>query len=340
MSRDDRLRLGFVGLHPARHRELVARHRTAGAVLEAIRTGRVDGVPPAVVRAPIECRAAVEEAGAETVFLGDGGYPPWLAGIEDPPDVLFVRGRLPERMGVGVVGTRRCTGYGRALATGYGRAIAAAGWVLVSGLARGIDATAQRAAVEAGGSSVAVLGCGVDVVYPREHADLTAAILDGGGAVVSEYPPGAPPLGWRFPPRNRIISGLSAAVVVVESAVRGGALVTAARAAEQGRAVFAVPGDVGRVASVGCNLLIRDGAGPVLDPADLVEALSLVLGPPAAAPAAAEAAGEPEMLGPAGVSMDEFGAALGLHGSELLALLGRLELEGKVRREGDLVMPA
>jgi DNA processing protein len=178
------------------------------------------------------------------------------------------------------------------------------------------------------------------VVYPREHADLTAAILDGGGAVVSEYPPGAPPLGWRFPPRNRIISGLSAAVVVVESAVRGGALVTAARAAEQGRAVFAVPGDVGRVASVGCNLLIRDGAGPVLDPADLVEALSLVLGPPAAAPAAAEAAGEPEMLGPAGVSMDEFGAALGLHGSELLALLGRLELEGKVRREGDLVMPA
>ena len=152
----------------------------------------------------------------------------------------------------------------------------------MSGLARGIDAEAHLGTVDAGGPGVAVLGSGSNVVYPAENRGLHDRLIEDGGAVVTEYPPGTPPEPWRFPPRNRIIAGLSAAVVVVEAAVKGGALITAAAALDQGKAVLAVPGDVGRPASEGCNLLIRDGAVPVLGPDDLVEAVSLIVGPPRA----------------------------------------------------------
>ena len=214
------------------------------------------------------------------VFRGGPGYPAHLGELPGAPDVLFVRGRLPAEPGVAIVGTRRCTRYGMGLARVYGQACASAGWPVVSGLARGADGEAHRGVVDAGGVGVAVLGCGPDIVYPAEHRSLAEGLLAAGGAIVTEYPPGTRPEPWRFPPRNRIISGLAAAVVVVEAAETGGALITAAAALEQGRHVFAVPGDVGRETSRGCNLLIRDGATPVLDPADLLASLSLLLGRP------------------------------------------------------------
>jgi DNA processing protein len=178
------------------------------------------------------------------------------------------------------------------------------------------------------------MGSGPDLIYPREHRDL-AIELARHGAVITEYPPGTPPHGWRFPPRNRIIAGLSRAVVVVEAGVTGGALVTAARAVEQGREVFAVPGDVDRESSMGCNLLIRDGAIPVLGPQDLVEALGLLLGPPRAT--ASQPAGA---LPPTGMTIDELGVRLGLQGQGLAAWLGRAELEGRVRIEEGRVFPS
>lgn len=301
--------------------------------MTAVRRGRVEGIEPGVVLSARGQTAALRACEAHPVFLGDAGYPAALAGIADPPDVLFVRGTLPLSLGVAVVGTRRSTAYGRGLARAFGRAIAAAGWVLCSGLARGIDGEAHRGTLEAGGTGVGVLGCGSDVVYPREHAGLIAALARS-GAIVTEYPPGTAPHGWRFPPRNRIISGLSRVVVVVEAGATGGALVTAARAAEQGREVFAVPGDVDRESSVGCNLLIRDGAIPVLGAADLIEALSLVLGPPAHADAA------PDPVIPAsGIGLDDLAVRLGLPGPGLLAWLGRREVSGSIRIEGDRVFP-
>jgi DNA processing protein len=340
---DTRLVVAFFGLHPDRTRALVSRWGSATDLVEAASRGRVDGIDRQAVWGPERCREALAAVRCRAVFLGDDEYPPPLRGIGDPPDVLFVRGLLPAGAGVGIVGTRRCTTYGRRLAAAYGAAVAGLGWVTVSGLARGIDGAAHRGTVDAGGLGVAVLGCGIDVVYPAEHRDLLYALLDLGGAVISEYPPGIRPDAWRFPPRNRVISGLSAAVVVVESGVTGGALVTAARAAEQGREVFATPGDVGRPASVGTNMLIRDGAIPALEPDDLIEALSLVSGlPPPRRPDSSHTDGDdPASAIPAtGITVDEFAAATGVGGAELLALLGRLELAGRIHRDGDHIIPS
>jgi DNA processing protein len=345
VSRDERLVLAFAALHPERRRVLVEHWGGERAAVAAVRAGKAEGLDPGLVRPVEECRASVARAGCRVIMHGDRDYPTALLAIADPPDVLFVRGDIPAAPAVAVVGTRRCTAYGLRIAAGYGRAIAAAGWTLVSGLARGIDAAAHRGTVDAGGAGVAVLGCGLDVVYPREHGSLSDRLLGLGGAVVSEYPPGTPPNGWRFPPRNRIIAGLSAAAVVVEAAVTGGALITAVRAVEQGRPVFAVPGDIDREASAGCNLLIRDGAVPVLDPADLVEALSLVVGPPRLQPVAAEdpnPGGDVEaaaLIGPAGVTVDVLAARLGVSGPALLAMIGRMEVAGTVRRVGDVLLP-
>jgi len=346
MSRADRLRLAFAGMHPLRRAGLIERYGSARTVLDAIRRGAVR-VPPAARRAALQpahrCTARLQAVGVEAVMRGDPGYPEHLAGVPDAPDVLFVRGRLPPTPAVAVVGTRRCTRYGAGLAGAYGSALSEAGWPVASGLARGVDGAAHRAVVAAGGVGVAVLGSGSDVVYPPEHRGLHDALLDAGGAVITEYPPGVPPNGWRFPPRNRIISGLSAAVVVVEAPAAGGALVTAAAALDQGRPVFAVPGDVDREASRGCNLLIRDGAVPVLGPADLIEALSLV---PALAAVQRGGPGAPRRgdpvvgaVGPAGATVAEIVESAGLPVHEVLARLTRLEVEGAVRRDGDLVLP-
>lgn len=281
MNEDARLRMAFSGLHPIRSRELRDRFGGASGAIGAIDRGRVkasDSIRNGLAAPAAQRRSELTALGIELVFRGDPDYPDHLDVFEDAPDVLFVRGTLPQDPGVGIVGTRRCTAYGLELAEAYGRIVAETGWLVVSGLARGIDGAAHRGMVSAGGLGIAVLGCGIDVTYPREHRRLGEQLLEAGGAIVSEYPPGSRPDAWRFPPRNRIIAGLSAAVVVVEAAKTGGALITAVKAAEYGIPVFAMPGDVDRRTSEGTNRLIRDGAFPVLDPDDLIEELDLVYG--------------------------------------------------------------
>lgn len=277
-----RIRLAYAGLHPNRRRSLVDQYGSAAAVVSRVARGALD-VPEAareaVTVSAADRRGELSAAGFRLVSVDEDEYPPVLSMLPDAPEVLFVRGRLRAERGVAVVGTRRCTAYGKALAEQYGRVIGTAGWELVSGLARGIDVAAHRGTVGAAAVGVAVLGCGLDVDYPRGHRPIADRLVELGGGVVSEYPPGSIPEPWRFPPRNRIIAGLARAVVVVEAAVTGGALITASLALDYGRPVFAVPGDVDRATSRGCNLLIRDGAHPVLDPADLVAELELVLGP-------------------------------------------------------------
>lgn len=262
-------------------------------------------------------------------------YPSGLHDFEDSPAV-YASGSLSEVPGVAVVGTRRCTRYGVELAESFGAALARAGWSTVSGLARGIDTAAHRGCLREGGHAVAVLGSGIDVVYPKENRPVFDRILDTGGVVLSEYPPGTPPDRWRFPARNRIIAAISSAVVVVEAARTGGALITARLGAEMGRPVLAVPGDVDRPASEGCNRLIRDGAHPVLGAFDLIEELSLMLGPPTG-----RVTGSSEVDLPTdGVTMDELADHWSVTISQALTKLGRLEMEGKARRDGELILPA
>lgn len=283
MSDDARLRMAFSGLHPIRSRELREQFGGAPEAVTAIARGRVkasEAIRFNLAAPADQRRSELAALGIESVFRGSNAYPDHLDVFEDAPDLLFVRGTLPQNPGVGIVGTRKCTAYGLELAEAYGRAVAGTDWMVVSGLARGIDGAAHRGMVSVGGVGVAVLGCGIDVTYPREHRRLGEQILEAGGAIISEYPPGSRPDAWRFPPRNRIIAGLSAAVVVVEAAKTGGALITAVKAAEYGIPVFAMPGDVDRRTSEGTNRLIRDGAFPVLDPDDLIEELDLVYGLP------------------------------------------------------------
>lgn len=195
-------------------------------------------------------------------------------------------GTFPPRLGVAIVGTRRSTSYGETATRILSRAVATAGWPVISGLARGIDGVAHQACVEVDETGWAVLGSGLDIVYPRQNEGLARRLIEQGGGLISEYEPGTPPAPFRFPARNRIIAAFSAAVVVVEAAVTGGALITARLGLELGREVLAVPGDINRAVSAGCNLLIRDGAHPVLGPEDLLETLTFILGPPPRAPAA------------------------------------------------------
>lgn len=262
----DWLRLAFLALPTEKVERLLHRYGGPGGVLGA---GGFDA-PEAG-----ECRAMVDAARCEFDLVDEECRTARFDHVADPPRWLFRRGRLPEIPLIAIVGTRSCTEYGRSAAHEMGAACAAAGWGVVSGLARGIDTAAHRGTLRAGGSTVAVLGCGPDVAYPRQNAGLFDEIA-ATGALLTEYPPGAAPLPWRFPARNRIISALARAVVVVESGATGGSLSTAARAIAQGRPVFALPGDVDRPASEGCNRLIRDGAIPVLGPEDLVMGLSLL----------------------------------------------------------------
>lgn len=326
---DGRLRLAYAGLHPDRLRDLTATRGRSGT-LSGLVSGRInttDRVRDAVRIPAEERREQLARAGIEALYKGDPGFPDLLADLPDAPDVLFVRGVLPPFPGVAVVGARRCTSYGKRIARSYGRAIASAGWTVVSGLARGIDGAAHQGTVDAAGAAVAVLGSGIDVMYPKEHGLLARQIISSGGAVVSEYPPGTPPEGWRFPPRNRVISGLSSAIVVVEATVKGGALITAEAALRHGRQIFAVPGDVGRPTSEGCNLLIRDGAFPSLDTADLIESLELVLGPRRQR----EAAGETEALDDVDKRIVELIAAGNGHADDLLAAIGGAPQQGLAR---------
>ena len=202
--------------------------------------------------------------------LNDADYPDLLRQITDPPAQLFVRGTLPQSPMVAVVGSRRATPYGLRVAYDLAAALVSAGITVVSGLARGIDASAHRGALAGSGTTVAVLATGLDCIYPPEHAQLAEDIA-GHGALVTEAPPGTAPLPGRFPVRNRIISGLSLGVVVVEAAQRSGALITARLALEQGREVFAIPGSIENPLTVGPHALIQDGAKLVAGVEDILD---------------------------------------------------------------------
>ncbi len=205
----------------------------------------------------------------------DPDFPARLTQIPSPPYALYLRGELPDptRPAVAMVGARSCTPYGEQMALTYGEALAKAGVVVVSGMALGIDGAAHRGALRAGGFTCAVLGSGVDVCYPRAHQGLYAELAEKGG-LLSEFPPGAKPLAAHFPARNRLISGLSDVVLVMEARVKSGSLITADLALEQGRDVYALPGPVTSPLSQGCHRLIRQGAGILVSPQDLLSELS------------------------------------------------------------------
>ena len=215
----------------------------------------------------------LEQLHATVITLEDENYPSWLREIYDPPIALYVRGDLDaayRRPCVAIVGSRRCSTYGVNAATSLGRDLAEQGVTIVSGMARGIDGAAHRGALEAKGTTIAVIGTGLDIIYPKEHAKLADEIA-ASGAIVSEFPLGTPPLAQNFPYRNRVLSGLCLGVLVIEAAEHSGSLITARLAQEQGREVFAVPGNITSQTSFGPNYLIKDGAKLVQHWRDVIE---------------------------------------------------------------------
>ncbi len=318
--------------------------RALGAPLERLRA--VKGVSPELARRirdrefstdPERELERLEKLGARVVTRSDGEYPPLLAAIYAPPPLLFVRGDLgPCREGgVAVVGSRRTSPYGRRMAHRLGRDLGQAGMSLVSGLARGIDTAAHQGALEAGGHTVGVLGCGLDVAYPPENRELMERMAVR-GAVISEFPLGTRPLAGNFPVRNRIISGLSRAVVVVEAGLRSGSLITARHALDQGREVFAVPGPVGSPGVGGCHELIRQGARLLESAREILEPGALPpfseSAPPGPEPARLPPEGERllALIGDDPVHLDVLARQSGLKAQEVTALLVNLELAGLV----------
>jgi DNA processing protein len=218
----------------------------------------------------------VKELGGDVLILDDGSYPTLLREIDDPPPVLYVKGDWQacfEQPAVGVVGSRTCSTYGENSSEMLSRDLASRGICIISGLARGIDAAAHRGAIKGNGKTIAVLGTGIDAVYPRENTGLVRDILNSGGCVVTQFPLGTPPLKDNFPYRNRIISGLSLGVLIVEASERSGSLITARLAAEQNREVMAVPGNITSGNSFGTNYLIKSGAKLVQQWQDVVAEL-------------------------------------------------------------------
>lgn len=317
----------------------------------------VDAQACAAIRTPDaatleRCLRWLQTSGHALLGWDDSGYPPLLREIQAPPAALFVAGdpALLWRPAVAIVGSRAATAGGRANAAQFARRLAGAGLCVVSGLAAGIDASAHAATLEAGGATVAVLGTGPDIAYPRANRRLMASIADA-GAVVSEHPPGTPPLRPHFPGRNRILAGLSLATVVIEAAVRSGALITARLAADAGREVFALPGSIHNPMARGCHRLIRDGAALTESPLDVLDALAPQLGPLAGSlsraltevaadqtPDAAEGDAASykilwDALGHDPTGMDELVRRTGLTAARASSMLLTLELEGRVAVE-------
>ena len=273
-----------------------------------------------------------------TRFAGPG-YPPMLAGVPDPPAMLFHRGSMESFIdlpAVAVIGSRRCTQYGRRVAGSLSRDMAAAGVAIVSGLARGIDSEAHRGALKAGGVTVAVLGNGPDICYPPEHSRLADEIRRT-GVLISEYPPGTPPAKFRFPERNRIISGLALGVVVVEAGRESGTMITVGTALDQGREVFAVPGEVTRALSMGTNMLLRDGAGVVITADDVLGPLGIRRPDRSAGEAPPIPGGETVsrivgLLADGDMHLDRLIRECGVDGGELRRELLRLEIAGLIEK--------
>ena len=294
------------------------------AILDALET------PAARTKAESIYREALKK-GQSLLALGADGYPASLGAIYDPPPVLFIRGSLDDgRRRVAIVGARGATGWGRSLARDLARGLVANGIEVVSGLARGIDGSAHEGALIGKGSTLAVLGSGIDIIYPNEH-EMMARRIENSGAVLSEFPPTTRPAPAHFPQRNRIIVGLSEAVIVVEAGIRSGASITARMALDEGRDVLAVPGRPGDPLSYGPNLLIRDGATLVRGIDDVLEHLGLAVNTPDKKSQPADAMLQ-KLSDSAAKSVDQLALDTGLAPSVLMARLSELELEGKVER--------
>ena len=311
---------------------------TAGVTGSAIAAGREIARAAAPVYRDEERSART--ASADILIRGDGEFPASFDDLELPPAVLYRRGRLPGTPAVAIVGSRRADVYGLEVAERLAAQLAAAGLVIVSGFAIGIDAAAHRGALAGGGPTVAVLGCGVDVIYPRSHRRLRERVARQ-GALVSEFRMGTAPEPYRFPIRNRLIAALAVGTLVVRATPRSGSLITARLALELGREVWAVPGNISDRRSVGTNSLIRDGALPVQKASDILESLPVGiqdrLEPPAQrSTKTGESAGGGELLGhlPPGelVSQDRLIAQSGRPAEEVIAELLTLELDGRLRR--------
>jgi DNA processing protein len=284
----------------------------------------------------------VQSQGVKVLTSEDEAYPARLKEIEQPPPMLFVRGEwLPEdEIAVAIVGTRRVTAYGRQITEQLAAYLASNGVTIISGLARGVDEVAHSAALSAGGRTGAVLGSGVDRVYPPENRALADKIMRS-GALLSDYPLGTAPESSNFPPRNRIISGLAMATIVVEAGETSGALITAEFAAEQGRDVFAVPGSILAPQSRGTNKLIQNGALPLLSPEDVLQALQLGHASDQRAARRALPVDEIESqvisaLGSEPLHVDEIRSHTGLPVEKVSAALVMMELKGMVRQVGGM----
>ncbi len=340
------------GIGAVRLKALLAHFGDARAAWQAAPSAlRSAGLSKGVVSRLVQVRAQVDlDALWETITRGevsvltwlDPTYPALLREIDQPPPVLYVDGTLNEedQWAVAVVGTRRMTSYGRQVTEELVGYLARNGITVVSGLARGVDTAAHRAALQTGGRTLAVLGSGVNRIYPPENRRLAAEIKKR-GAILSDYPLGTPPEAANFPPRNRIISGLSMAVVVVEAGSKSGAAITATFAANQGRDVFAVPGSIFSSQSLGTNRLIQQGAMPMLDPQDVLEALQ----PTRVAeqrsarriiPGDEVEAKLLKLIGTEPVHIDEISVQAALPMEKVSATMAVMELKGFVRQVGGM----
>ena len=275
----------------------------------------------------------------QTIAKDAADYPSLLAEIHDPPEQLYVRGKFPDGVYFAVVGTRLPSAYGKQVTSKIVEPLAQAGLVIVSGLAYGIDALAHEAALEAGGATVAVLGTGVDEesLYPRSHKKLARRIVEQGGAVISEYPPGTAGQPYHFPARNRIIAGLSRGVLVVEARKKSGALITSDLSTRENRDVFAVPGPIINPASFGPNQLIQQGANPVMSAEDILEEYDITQ--PTTDDKRHSTLNEEERrvldaLTEGALHVDAIGRALESPSAQLASLLTGLELKGLIKSLG------
>lgn len=344
--------LGFnlvKGIGPAKQQALLDAFGSMGAAWQAAPTQLAKlGLDQRAIKNLVAARGEfdldswlrrVRHAGVALLTWDSPGYPSYLREIPNSPPLLYVRGDIvaQDQWAVAVVGTRRITRYGRQLTEDLVAGLVQQGVTIVSGLARGVDAVAHKTAVEMGGRTLAVLGSGVDNLYPAENRKLGEAIINGQGAVISDYPLGTRPDGKNFPPRNRIISGLSLGVLVIEAGERSGALITTRFALEQDREVFALPGNVNSPASKGTNGLIQQGAKLVMDVNDILEELNLqqVVEHTAvqmALPETAEEAAVLAALSAQPVHVDDICRETGLPTSLVSSTLTLMELKGMVRQ--------
>ena len=336
---------GLRGVTPRKLLALAVAHGPASAVLAEIRAGRAGSDNDRAFANeldPDEIEAAAAACGARLVPWGSADYPEQLRDIHDPPAVLYMLGAPPPdpTSVIAIVGARRCTDLGRELAREIGRGLGLAGVTVVSGAARGIDASAHQGALDAGGMTLAVMGCGIDVVYPPGSRALIERIRRC-GTVVSEHAPGTPPFQRNFPARNRIVAGLSRGVVVVEGATGSGSMITAEHAMEFGRDVYAVPGSVTNALAAVPLRLIRDGATMIRDAGDLLQELGLERDAGPTAERIELSDDERRVLARiAGPTLpDRIAADVGSSVPEIVATLMRLELRGLVRGVGGRFEP-